>query len=113
MIEKKQFPCPCGGKIKWVRDKVFIQGIDCGTLDVELCQKCGEEYMPEESMEIVEKKLKEAGLWGIKRREVNLWKSGSSVLLRIPKDIADNLNLKPYEKVTIYSEGKKKLIVDV
>ena len=113
MIEKIQYPCPCGGKVEWKKDRVITQGVDCGTLDVEYCSKCGEQYLPEESMKIVEKKLKEAGLWGVKRKEVNLWKSGSSVLLRIPKDIADSLNLKPDEKVTIYPEGKKRLVVDL
>lgn len=53
------------------------------------------------------KKLKLAGLWGTKRKEATLWKSGSSVLLRIPKDIAETLNLKADEKVVIYPEGKK------
>ena len=64
-------------------------------------------------MKIVEKKLKDVGIWGVQRKEANLWKSGSSVLLRIPKGIADKLNLKPDEKVTIYTEGNNKLIVEV
>ncbi|HLC56578.1 MAG TPA: AbrB/MazE/SpoVT family DNA-binding domain-containing protein [Candidatus Nanoarchaeia archaeon] len=112
-MEKTQYPCPCGGKIKWKKDKVVIDGVNCGVLDIEYCEKCGEEYFPEESMKIVESKLKEKGLWGIKRKEVNLWKSGNSVVLRIPKDIADQLDLKPDEKVTLYAEGKKKLVVDL
>lgn len=112
-MEKIEYPCPCGGKIKWKKDKVVIEEIECGILDIEYCPKCGEEYFPEETMEVVEKKLKEKGLWGVQRKEVNLWKSGGSVLLRIPKDIADKLNLKPDEKVTIYNEGKKKLIIDL
>lgn len=112
-MKKIEYPCPCGGKVKWKKDKVIIEGIDCGILDVEYCLKCGEEYLPEHTMEIVETKLKMEGLWGIQRKEVNLWKSGSSVLLRIPKDIADKLNLKPDEKVTVYAEGKNKLIVDL
>lgn len=112
-MEKIKYPCPCGGKIEWKIDKVLVQGIDCGLLDVEYCNKCGEEYLPEESMGIVEKKLKKAGLWGIKRKEATLWKSGGSVLLRIPKDIADNLNLRADEKVTIYPEGKKRLVIDL
>ncbi len=91
----------------------MIDEVDCGTLDIEACPKCGEEYFPEESMEIVEKKLKQAGVWGVQRKEVRLWKSGNSVLLRIPKAIADSLNLKPDEKVTIYPEGKRKLIIDL
>ena len=112
-MEKIKYPCPCGGQIEWKKNKVIMQGIECGILDVEVCPKCGEQYLPEETMTIVEKKLKEAGHWGVKRKEVNLWKSGSSVLLRIPKDIAESLNLRPDEKVTIYPEGKKKLIIDI
>lgn len=54
-MEKIKYPCPCGGKIEWKTDKVIVQGIDCGTLDVEYCNKCEEEYLPEESMEVVKK----------------------------------------------------------
>lgn len=112
-MNKIKYPCPCGGEVEWKKNKVVVQGVDCGILDVEICSKCGDEYLSEKSMEIVEKKLKLEGLWGIKRKEVSLWKSGSSVLLRIPKDIADNLNLKPDERVTIYAEGKNKLVIDI
>lgn len=112
-MKKQPYPCPCGGTIKWKKEKVVVEGIECGNLDVEYCQACGEEYFPEETMEIVERKLKQEGLWGTQRKEATLWKSGNSVLLRIPKDIADNMKLKPDEKVTIYPEGKKKLIIDL
>ncbi len=113
MVEKTRYPCPCGGKIEWKTNKIVVQEVDCEILDVEYCGKCGEEYLPEESMKIVEKKLKAAGLWGTNRKEATLWKSGSSVLLRIPKDIADTLNLKADERVTIYPEGKKRLVIDI
>lgn len=112
-MKKIAYPCPCGGRIKWKKDKVVIEGLNCGNLDIEYCEKCGEEYLPENTMEIVETKLKEAGLWGIQRKEVNLWRSGNSVVLRIPKDIAKKLNLKPNEKVTLYAEGKNKLIINL
>jgi len=112
-MQKFEYPCPCGGKVKWKKDNVVVEGISCGVLDIEYCEKCGEEYFPEETMEIVEQKLKEHGLWGLQRKEVPLWRSGNSVILRIPKEIADTLHLKPHEKVTLYAEGKKKLIVDV
>ncbi|HLC72759.1 MAG TPA: AbrB/MazE/SpoVT family DNA-binding domain-containing protein [Candidatus Nanoarchaeia archaeon] len=112
-MKKIPYPCPCGGKIQWKKDKVVVDGIVCGILDIEYCQQCGEEYFPEETMEVVEKKLKENGLWGTQRKEATLWKSGGSVVLRIPKDITRQLNLKPDEKVSIYVEGKKKLIIDL
>lgn len=112
-MEKISYPCPCGGKLEWKTDKIIVSGIDCGILDIEYCKKCGEEYLPEESMYIVEEKLKDAEIWGIKRKEATLWKSGNSVLIRIPKEISDNLDLKPDEKVIIYQEGKKRLIIDL
>lgn len=67
-MEKIKYPCPCGGKIEWKKEEVVVDGIKCGILDVEYCPKCGEEYLLEESMIMVEKKLKEAGLWEIKRK---------------------------------------------
>lgn len=112
-MEKINYPCPCGGKIKWKKDKVVIEGINCGVLDVEYCQKCGEEYLPEESLEIVENKLKEAGLWGVERKKVSFWKSGRTVVLRIPVRIANTLNIRAKTKADIYSEGKNKLIIEL
>ena len=112
-MKKIAYPCPCGGKIKWKKDKVVVDGVPCGTLDIEYCQQCGEEYFPEETMETVEKKLKKQGLWGVQRKEATLWKSGGSVIVRIPKDIAEALELKPEERVSMYAEGKKKLIIDL
>lgn len=112
-MEKIEYPCPCGGKVQWKKEKVVIEGVDCGVLDIELCQKCGEQYFPEETMKIVQEKLKKEGLWGVQRKEVSLWKSGNSVLLRLPQEIADILSLKPDQRVRVYNEGKKRLIIDI
>ncbi len=60
---KIEYPCPCGRKIKWKKDRIIIEGVNCGVLDIEYCIKCGEEYFPDEVMEIVEEKLKGKGLW--------------------------------------------------
>ncbi len=62
MAKKISYPCPCGGSIRWKRERIIQEGIDCGMLDVEVCDSCGEEYLPQESMQIIEQKLKEAGL---------------------------------------------------
>ena len=111
--DKLEFPCPCGGKVKWVEKEVRIEGINCGTLDIEFCETCGSEYLPEESMRIVQQKLKEKGLWGVEHRAVSFWKSGNSVVLRVPKKIADVLHLKPAMRAFIHPEGKNKLVVEV
>jgi len=96
------------GQIKWKKDRVIIEGIDYGNLDLEYCESCGEEYFPEETMIIIEKKTKRKGFMGHPKKGR---KSRSSVLLMIPKDIADKLKLKPDEKVTLFTEGKNKLII--
>lgn len=107
---KENFPCPCGGKLIWKKKKAVIDGVNCGLLDVELCHKCGSEYFPEQSMKIIEKKLKEAGIWGMQRKEVSFWKSGNSVVIRIPVKIASSLGLKPYMKGNIYKEDNRLVI---
>lgn len=112
MQKKIDYPCPCGGTVKWKKERVIQEGIDCGILDVEYCSKCGEEYFPEESLEIVENKLKEAGLWGVERKEVKFWKSGKSITLRFPIEIVRKLKLDNVKKGHIYQEGNHKLSIE-
>lgn len=113
MVEKLNYPCPCGGRVQWKEERVVIEGIDCGILDVEYCPKCGEQYLPEESMERVEEKLKAAGLWGVERKKVSFWKSGNSVILRVPAKIAQALGIRPHREGYIYPEGKGKLVIEI
>ncbi|MDP7323784.1 MAG: hypothetical protein QF632_03425 [Candidatus Woesearchaeota archaeon] len=111
-MQRLAYPCPCGGKVKWKKDKVIRDGIDCGVLDIEYCDKCGEEYFPDESMEIVEQKLKEAGLWGIERKEIKFWKSGNSITTRFPQDFVKMTDLDKVKKGFVYREGKNKITIE-
>ena len=111
-MEKIEYPCPCGGKVKWKKEKVIQQGIDCGILDVEICNKCKSKYLPEESMIVVENKLKENGLWGMERKEIKFWKSGNSITTRFPINLVKSLDLNKIKKGYIYSEGKHKLTIE-
>lgn len=112
MASKKiNYPCPCGGRVRWTKEKVVQDGIDCGILDIEICNKCESKYFPEESMEIIEDKLKENGLWGA-RKEIKIWKSGGSVVIRLPSELSKSMNLANVKKGYIYSEGKKKLSIE-
>ncbi len=111
-MEKLNYPCPCGGFVKWKKEKVIQDSIDCGILDVEACDKCGEVYFPEESMRVVEQRLKVAGLWGVERKEVKFWKSGNSVTVRLPTELAKKLGLENARKGLIYQEGRNKLTIE-
>lgn len=77
-MEKLSYPCPCGGTLKWKKERIIEEGIDCGILDIEYCKRCGEVYLPGESLEIVENKLKEHSLWVCKEKKLN---SGNLVML--------------------------------
>jgi len=112
MNEKIRFPCPCGGKIKWTKEKVIQSGVDCGVLDVEVCDKCGNMYLPDDSMRIVEQKLKEKGLWGMERGEVKFWKSGNSVIVRFPTEMTHELCLDHVKKGYVYQEAENKLTIE-
>lgn len=111
-IRKIRFPCPCGGKIRWIKERVIQEGVDCGTLDVEVCDKCGNKYFPDWSMEIVERRLKEAGLWGVERKEIQFWKSGKSVIIRLPTKLTHKLGLNNVKRGYIYQEGERKFVVE-
>jgi hypothetical protein len=111
-MEKIAYPCPCGAKIIWKREKVVQEGIDCGILDVEYCEKCGDEYLPEESMRIVERKLKSAGLWGVERKEIKFWKSGNAVVVRFPADFVKKTGLDKSTQGYVYKDGDHKLAIE-
>lgn len=116
MKDKKQIqkiPCPCGGFIEWKKEKVVQEGIDCGILDIEVCTKCGTQYLPEESMLVVEEKLKQAGLWGIERKEIKFWKTGNAVTIRFPTSTVKKLGLDKVNKGYFYPEGQHKLVIEI
>lgn len=112
MVEKIMYPCPCGGKLKWKKEKVIKDGVDCGILDIEYCPKCGEEYLPDESLEIVEDKLRQQGLWGMERKQIKFWKTGKSITVRFPLELVKKLHLDHIKKGYIYPEGKHKLAIE-
>ena len=111
-VKKIRFPCPCGGRIMWIKEKVVEDGVDCGVLDVEICEKCGEEYLPDWSMKIVEDKLQEAGLWGVGREEIKFWKTGNTVTLRFPTKFAKLVGLDKVSKGYAYKERDNKIVID-
>ena len=113
MVEKIRYPCPCGGKVKWKKERVVQEGVDCGILDVEVCDKCNTKYLPDESMLVVENKLKEVGLWGVERSRIRFWKSGNSVVFRLPTKMARAIRIKQKGQAMVYQEGKNKLVIDI
>ena len=57
-------------------------------------------------------KLRGEGLFGLERRG-RVAKSGNSLIIRIPKEIADSLKIKRDQPIVIYPSEPKKLIIEV
>ena len=104
--------CKCGGKLKGSFAEVEFFGIDFGVRPTNVCNDCGSEYLSQEVMAEIENEVKRKGLFGLERRG-RVAKSGNSLVIRIPKEIADSLKIKRDLPIVIYPSEQRKLIVEV
>ncbi|MBI2648828.1 MAG: AbrB/MazE/SpoVT family DNA-binding domain-containing protein [Thaumarchaeota archaeon] len=104
--------CKCGGRLKRSATEVEFFGIDFGMKKADVCTKCGSEYLSQELMEELEAEVKRRGLFGLERRG-RVAKSGNSLVIRIPKEIADTLKMKRDLPIVIYPSEPRKLVVEL
>ena len=102
----------CDGEAirKNIEHKEF--GVSLGNFSANVCKKCGEVYFDEPTAEKIQKKSKEMGLFGLAKK-AKVAVIGNSIAIRIPKEIAEFLNLKKGKEVMIIPEGKNELIINV
>lgn len=61
--------CPmCGGKIVEAKVRVAISGSPVGQFDGYRCERCGEEFLAERSLEPAHEEVVRSGLFGIERQ---------------------------------------------
>jgi hypothetical protein len=104
--------CKCGGKLKTGHTEVEFYGIDFGIKEAEICTRCGAEYISQGLMEELEAEVKRRGLFGLERRG-HVAKSGNSLVIRIPKEIAESLKIKRDMPIIIYPSDSRKLVIEV
>jgi len=104
--------CKCGGLMKKTKTEVEFFGIDFGVRSCEICTRCGAEYLSQELIEEIEAEVKSRGLFGLERKG-RITKSGNSLVIRVPKEIADSLNIEKDSRITIYPSDRKRLIVEI
>ncbi|MFH1544890.1 MAG: hypothetical protein ABIE23_02245 [archaeon] len=103
--------CSCGGKMKKAFVPVEFFGIDFGVREAEVCTKCNAEYLDEKLMEKIEKEIKKKGLFGLESK-VKVTKSGNSLVIRIPPEIAKFTGLKYESLLRIFPVGKKRIEIE-
>lgn len=96
-----------GGK---VREEML--GVDLGTYPARVCGNCGESFVDETVMERIEARAKDLGIWGLAGK-VKIAKSGNSLVVRIPAELAKFLKLKGGEEALIRPEGHGKIVVEL
>ena len=103
--------CPnCNGKLKKTMIQETMHGENLGEYQAMQCETCKETYTDEETTKKIEEKAKEKGVWGLGRKS-KIAKTGNSLAIRIPRQIAERLQLKEGSEIYISPE-KDKIIID-
>lgn len=87
-------------------------GVSLGTYPAEVCTECGETFVDGETMDAIEAKAKELGLWGLAKK-VTVRKSGNSLVVSIPADLARFLHLRGGEDALLRPEAKRRLVLEI
>lgn len=99
----------CNGEMreKLVEHKEF--GVSLGKFHAMVCSKCGEKFYDSASVDKIQAASKKAGLFGMVSR-VKAAKIGNSIAIRVPKEIAAAVHLKPGAEVILHPEGNKVIL---
>ncbi|MBI4175566.1 MAG: AbrB/MazE/SpoVT family DNA-binding domain-containing protein [Candidatus Aenigmarchaeota archaeon] len=97
------------GTLKKGTVKEVMFGVYLGEFPAELCSVCGESFTDERTTRKIEDAAKKKGIWGLGKK-TKITRTGNSLAVRIPKEIADFLNLKEGREAFIHPEEKKIVI---
>lgn len=113
-MEEKILPykCNCGGILKKSHTQVEFFGLDFGIRECEVCSKCNSEYLTDETLEEIERKVKRRGLFGLEK-QAHITKSGNSLVIRIPPEIVKFSGIQYKDLVRIYPTAKNKIELDL
>jgi YgiT-type zinc finger domain-containing protein len=106
--------CPVCGKGELKRREVpqSMFGVELGTYEAEVCTRCGETFLTGASVDRLERRAKELGLWGLASK-VKVARSGNSLVVRIPSRLARYLELKSGQEVMVSPEKAHRLILEL
>lgn len=98
------------GTLKNGKIKEIMFGIYLGEFPAEICSKCNESFTDEKTTRAIEEVAKKKGIWGLGKK-TKITKTGNSLAVRIPKEIANFLNLKEGNDAYIHPD-KDRLIIE-
>lgn len=103
--------CPAcnDGELKKARIREEQLGVFLGEYKGLRCDACNETFFDEATTQKIIEKAKEKGIFGIEAK-TKIAKSGNSLAVRIPKNIATIMKLKEGQEVRMHPAGKKLII---
>lgn len=97
------------GTLKKTKIREIMFGIDLGEFPAQKCSNCGETFTSEETTILIEDRAKEKGIWGLEKK-TKIARSGNSLAVRIPKPLAEFLELQEGKEAYIYPENDRLII---
>ena len=98
------------GTLKKDKIKEMMFGIYLGEFPAEICSKCHESFTDEKTTRAIEYAAKKKGVWGLGKK-TKITKTGNSLAVRIPKEIAKFLHLEEGKEAYIHPE-KGRLVIE-
>ena len=97
-----------------MKTKIHVEqlGIDFGLQNGTVCTSCGDEFISDEVWEKIEKKTKKLGLFGLEKK-VKIRKSGNSLVVTSPPEIAKFIGAKTQTLVSLLPLGKGRLEIQL
>jgi hypothetical protein len=89
-----------------------LYGILIGKFPAMICPKCKETFFSEETSKKITEITKQKGLWGLGAK-TKIGQAGSTLDIRLNKNIIEFMGLKKGKEVNIYPRSKNQLVVEV
>ena len=102
----------CGGRIQRKTVDYDYLGEHIGRFPAEVCVKCGEVVFDEDASDAIERRVKMKGLYGL-GATTTVGVAGSSLVIRVTKQLAEFLKLRKGERVHIQPESRERIVVEL
>jgi len=111
-MEEENMCWECNVKMRRKNVDYSLYGMKIGKFPALVCPKCDETYFSEETSKRITQHTKDKGLWGLGTK-TKIGQAGSTLDIRLNRNIINFMRLKKGREVNIYPENKNKLIVEV
>ncbi len=103
----------CNGNLEHKTVEYTEFGVSLGSFKGQICTRCDETFFDAETVDKIQARSKELGLFGLSAKKTKVAQVGNSLAVRIPKEIALFVNMKKEEDVRIIPKNKKEIIVEI